>query len=281
MKYALEVTNLIKQLDTFQLGNINMVLEPGYIMGLIGPNGAGKTTLLQTILGLYRPTEGSVKICGYDNVEQEAAAKAQIGFILDDDLFLEHLSVMDNAHIYGRYYPTWNWKLFEQYGKQFELNLKKPLKKLSKGGRMKFQLAFALSHNAKLLVFDEPTSGLDPVFRKDLLGIMCDIISEGERSILYSTHLTNELDQVADYITFLQNGKQIFSLSYEEVMERYALMKGSADQIGNLEDAAVVGKRMTEVAAEALIRRDLTPVPQGLLLQKPTLEDILYYSIQG
>lgn len=281
MDYILEISNLCKQLEQFQLENINIVLEPGYIMGLIGPNGAGKTTLILTLLGLYKPQEGSVKICGYDITDQEREAKSEIGFVLDENPFLEDVSALNNAKMYGRYYPKWNQNTFEDYCNLFEVNIKKPLKKLSKGTKMKFQLAFALSHDAKLLVFDEPTAGLDPVFRRELIEIMCDIISDGERSIIYSTHLTNELDKIADYITFIQNGKQLFSLSKEELMERYTLVRGSHKEIVSLDNGIVIGKKLGENFAEALIRKDILAVPEGLLLVKPTIEDIMYYSVQS
>lgn len=279
MEYAFEITELYKRLDAFELGSINLKLEPGYIMGLVGPNGAGKTTLLLTLLGLYRPNEGSIHIFGYDMKEQEKEAKARIGFVLEENPFLEYYSAKDNARMYGGYYPEWDQKTFEKYCRQFELNTKKPLKKLSKGNQMKFQLAFALSHHARLLVFDEPTSGLDPVFRRELIEIMCDIISEGDRSILYATHLTEELDKIADFITFLYNGKQQFSSSKEELMEQYGLVRGSARDVATLEPKLVVGKRITETTAEALIRREEFPVPEHLTILQPTIEDIMYYTL--
>ncbi len=278
MEYAFEIKDMYKRWDAFELGSINMKLEPGYIMGLVGPNGAGKTTLLLTLLGLYRPAEGSINIFGYDMKDREKEAKAQIGFVLDENPFLDYYSAKDNVRMYGGYYPEWDQKTFDKYCKRFELNTKKPLKKLSKGNQMKFQLAFALSHNARLLVLDEPTAGLDPVFRRELIEIMCDIISEGDRSILYSTHLTEELDKIADFITFLYNGRQQFSVSKEELMEQYGLLRGSARDIAELESGLVVGKRITETTAEALIRRD-TIAPKQLTILQPTIEDIMYYTL--
>lgn len=279
MEYALEVTGLHRRLETFELANINFMLEPGYIMGLIGPNGAGKTTLIHTLLGLYKPTEGSVRIFGYDLLEQEREAKSQIGFALDENPYAMNLSAGDNVSMYGRYYPNWDKNAFYRYCRQFELNTKKPLKKLSKGNQMKFQLAFALSHNARLLVFDEPTSGLDPVFRRDFKEIMCDIISEGERSILFSTHLTEELDKIADFITFLYNGKQLFSYSKEELMEQYSLIRGSEQEIRELGRGLIVGIRNRESMTEALIRKDRIELPTSVSLLQPTLEDIMYYTV--
>ncbi len=281
MEYAFEITNMYKRLDAFELGSINMKLEPGYIMGLVGPNGAGKTTLLLTLLGLYQPNEGSIQVFGYNMKEQEKEAKVRIGFVLEENPFLEYYSAKDNARMYGGYYPRWDQKTFEKYCKQFEVNIKKPLKKLSKGNLMKFQLAFALSHNARLLVFDEPTSGLDPVFRRELTEIMCDIISEGDRSIIYSTHLTEELDKIADFITFIYNGKQQFSSSKEELMEQYGLVRGSARDIAALEAKLMVGKRITETTAEALVRREDTVAFNHLTIVQPTIEDIMYYTLNG
>ncbi len=281
MEYAFEIKDMYKRLDAFELGSINMKLEPGYIMGLVGPNGAGKTTLLLTLLGLYQPDEGSIHIFGYDMKDQEKEAKTRIGFVLDENPFLDYYSAKDNARMYGGYYPRWDQNTFEKYCRQFELNTKKPLKKLSKGNQMKFQLAFALSHNARLLVLDEPTSGLDPVFRRELIEIMCDIISEGDCSIIYSTHLTEELDKIADFITFLYNGKQQFSSSKEELMDQYGLVRGSARDIVALEEQLVVGKRITETTAEALIRKENAVAIDHLTVLQPTIEDIMYYTLNG
>lgn len=281
MKYLLEVKNLVKLIDNFELGTINFNLEPGYIMGLIGPNGSGKTTLIQTILGLYQQKEGDIIIAGYNLVKEEKKAKDQIGFVLEDNIFLEELNAIDNARLYGKYYSNWNQNIFERYCKQFEINIKKPLKKLSKGTNTKFQLAFALSHDAKLLVFDEPSAGLDPVFRKELIEIMCDVISEGDKSIIFSTHLTDELDKIADFITFIYNGIQIFSLSKEEMQERYCIVKCSEQQLKLLNNVRIIGKKIHENYSEALILRNNIGAEIGLEIQRPTIEDIMYYTVNG
>lgn len=278
MEYALEVSGMSKRLDSFELSNINFRMEPGYIMGLVGPNGAGKTTFIHTLLGLYKPTEGTIRVFGYDLLTQEREAKAQIGFALDENPFAADLSAKDNARMYGRYYPSWDQKMFDRYCRQFELNTKKPLKKLSKGNQMKFQLAFALSHDAKLLVFDEPTAGLDPVFRREITEIMCDVISEGERSILFSTHLTEELDKIADYLTFLYNGRQQFCSSKEELMEQYSLVRGSEEEMEAL-GSRIVGRRIRETMTEALVRKDHVEIPSSLTSLQPTIEDIMYYTV--
>lgn len=281
MDYILEVNNVVKKIDNFELGTIDFNLKPGYIMGLIGPNGAGKTTLIQTILGLYQCQEGNIKICGFDLSQEEKQAKDQLGFILDDNIFLDNLNGSENAKLYGKYYSNWNPTVFQKLCKQFEVNLLKPLKKLSKGNKTKFQLAFALSHGAKLLVFDEPAAGLDPVFRKELLEIMSDIIFQGDKSIIFSTHLTHELDKIADYITFLLNGKQIFSLSKDEMEEQYRLVKGNEKQMNSLSEVRIIGKKVHMNYSEALVLNQNLKNDNGLMIMRPNIEDIMYYTVNG
>jgi ABC-2 type transport system ATP-binding protein len=280
VEYILEVNNIIKKVNNFELGTINFKLEPGYIMGLIGPNGAGKTTLIQTILGLYQKQEGDIRICDYDLEQEAGKAKDHMGFILDEELFLEYLSAEENAKMYGKYYSKWDPILFDKLCKRFEVDRKKPLKKLSKGNKTKFQLAFALSHGADLFVFDEPAAGLDPVFRKELMEIMCDLIFEGDKSILFSTHLTDELDKIADYITFLYNGKQIFSLSKEEMSERYRLVKGTKQQLANIKDSQIIGRKIYDSYVEALVKNENLESSE-LIISRPNIEDIMYYTENG
>jgi ABC-2 type transport system ATP-binding protein len=277
MDYILELSNLEKRFDSFCLENINIKLEPGYIMGLIGENGAGKTTLIFSILGLHTLTDGNVKVCGYDLKGDEKLAKSQMGFVLDDTPFLMQYNSETNAKMYSSYYKDWDQEKFYSYCKQFELDIKKPLKKLSKGNKMKFQLAFALSHHARLLVMDEPTAGLDPVFRRELIDIMSDVISDGDTSILFSTHLTDDLDKIADYITYLHKGKQYFSLSKEEMRDRYVLIKGTKDRINTLDNELIIGKKVHESFTEVLIHIDQYELPTGFVIEKPTIEEIMYF----
>lgn len=279
MKHIVKVNDLLVRFDYFELGSINIKLEPGYIMGLIGPNGAGKTTLLQTLLGLYNPTEGNIHICGYDRILQGKEAKSHMGFVLDNSVFRSQLSAKDNGRLFGSFYPSWNQTIFSNYCNKFGVNLKKPLKRLSKGTVTKFQLAFALSHDADLILLDEPSAGLDPVFRRELIEIMEDVIADGEKSIIYSTHLTEELDQIADYITLLVKGKQIFSLSKEELMDRYCILKGTDEQIKNIDQTKVIGKRFGESYSEALVLKNEKEQYNELQYFQPSIEDILCYTV--
>ncbi|WP_310604332.1 ABC transporter ATP-binding protein [Anaerosporobacter sp.] len=276
MEYILEVENVYKKLDKFSLENIDFKLEPGYIMGLIGQNGSGKTTLINTILGLYQKTTGDVRVCGHNLCMDESRAKGEIGFVLDENPFLEDISSLDNARIYAPYYKNFDMDMFLKYCSRFDVDPKRKLKKLSKGTIIKFQLAFALSHEARLLIMDEPASGLDPVFRRELTEIMYDAILNGEKSILFSTHLTEEIDMVADYVTLIHEGKQMLSTSKEELFESYRIIKGSEEKIQMLQ-SSVIGKKVTPYSVEAMVRNEESILNRGCQIEIPTIADFMYY----
>ena len=279
MSYALEVENVGKSYEKFTLHDINFRLEEGLIMGLIGTNGAGKTTLIRMILGLLKKN-GTIKICGFDTEQDEKKAKDLCGFILDDNPFLKPVSAIGNARMFGPYYSGWDEEKFLSYCKKFDVNVKKPLMKLSQGTITKFQLAFALSHNAKLLVFDEPSAGLDPIFRRELIDLMYEIIMEGDRSVIFSTHLTQDLDNVADYITMLHNGEQLFSMSKDDLLDKYLLVRGRKEQLLQLPSSSVVGREDKETFSEALIHNSGNILETQLTIMRPTIEDIMCYLVK-
>lgn len=278
----LSVNELSKSFLGFELHNINFELPKGYLMGLIGPNGAGKSTLIKTILNIYRPDFGSVTINGYDLRTQEDKAKDCVGTILDENFFEENLSLKDNANLFGSYFSDYSYPLFENYCKQFDLDPKKKLKKISKGMHMKFQLAFALSHQARLLLLDEPTASLDPSFRKELRSILSDLIQDGEHSILLSTHITEDLDQLADYIIFLNEGSQVLYKNKEELMQSYLLVACEDYKLSLVPKELIIWSETTTYGSKALIQnKRMSNLPDGLQLTRPTLEDIVYYMVKG
>lgn len=280
----LEIKNLSKKFKTFELDNVSFKLEPGYIMGFIGPNGAGKSTTIKLIMNLLKKDFGEIKVFNKDHIEFEKEIKNRIGFVYDEPYFYEDLTIKQMKNIIAPFYKEWDEKLFNRYIKDFDLDLNQKIKKLSKGMKMKFSLAIALSHNADLIIMDEPTSGLDPVFRREILDILYNIIQDEKKSIFFSTHITTDLEKIADYITFINKGKVVFSKSKDEILESYRIIKGGNNLLDMDTRKKFIGLRETKVGFEGLVEN-----PQKLkrlfgndvIIERPTLEDIMVYSVRG
>ena len=273
-----KIVNSKEEKKTFTLSDFHFSMEPGYIMGIVGKNGAGKTTLINTILGLYKPESGSIAVAGFDRVTEAVEAKKQMAFVTDVCLFPLDLSPKAIGKTFGPLYSGFDYKKYENYCKRFELPMKKSLRYQSKGMRIKMQLAFCLSYDARLYVFDEPSAGLDPIFRKELLDLFFEIVEDGTKSIILSTHLTEDLDRIADYILYVEDGKQNFFMEKEELVSKFKLIKGSRGQV-NYYNKYVVGRKDEDIFSEALV---LMPeenfefrVPVEVSL--PTIEDIMVY----
>ncbi len=281
MTYLLEVNNLEKKLENIHLKSISINLNPGYIMGLIGVNGSGKTTLIKTILNLYKKDSGSIKINGISMETNEKEAKNLIGFVLDENMFEDSITVLKNAKLFGNLYSNFDLKLFYKFCERFDVPLKKKLGKLSTGLKTRFQLAFALSHDAKLFIMDEPSAGLNPNFRKDLISCMQEIVEDGTRSILFSTHITEDLDKIGDYIVLINNGEIFFSLNKEELLEKYLIVKGTKEQIENLNCSHIIYREYGDYHNCAFIEKIFSDNYSGLEVKMPVIEDIIYYLEKG
>jgi len=229
MEYALEIRNLRKEYPGFTLRDVSFALPRGHIMGLIGPNGAGKTTVIKLVLNVVRRAAGEIRIFGLDNLGHEREAKARTGFVLDESPFYGYLKPGGIASVVAPFYPTWDAARFEALCREFELPLGRRVNALSRGMKMKLALAVALAHGAELILLDEPTSGLDPVFRRELLDRLQGLIQDGRTSVLFSTQITSDLERVADFITCLRDGELLFSASREDVLDRWALVKGGPE----------------------------------------------------
>jgi len=282
----LKVNGICKRIGSFRLEDISFHLPKGYIMGLIGPNGSGKTSLIHMILGLTYPERGSIQIEGRDFKDYERENKDAIGYILAEQVFDYDLSINRLANYYGSFYSHYEENVFQRYAREFGLDLKQKGKKLSKGEKFKFQYAFALAHHPTLLVLDEPTANFDPEFRSYFLKLMSQFVSDGEHSILISTHLTAELDRLADYITFLHKGKMVFSQDKESIMETYRLVSGEDYKINLIKKEYVVYKEKGIYGTKALVKGDrfkhYTEKYDGqLTLEIPNIEDIMYFTIKG
>lgn len=283
MEYILEVKNLRKEFKNFTLKDINLNLEPGYIMGFIGPNGAGKSTTIKLIMNLLKKDGGEIKVFGKDHIKFEKEIKDKIGFVYDENYYYENLTIEQMKNIVAPFYSQWDDHKFNYYIREFDLKLKSKIKTLSKGMKMKFSLAIALSHNADLIIMDEPTSGLDPVFRREILDILYSIIQDERKSIFFSTHITTDLEKIADYITFINKGEIVFSKTKDEVLETYAIVKGGTNLLNKNNRKQFIGLRETSVGFEALIDNTEEIKKQfgnNVLIEKASLEDIMVYSVR-
>ncbi|MEH7254605.1 ABC transporter ATP-binding protein, partial [Neobacillus niacini] len=216
--------------------------------------------------------------------ENTKEIKQRIGFVYDESHFYEEFSLEKNKRIFAPFYNNWDDETFYTYTKKFDLPLKKKVKQLSKGMKMKFAIAIALAHHPELIILDEPTAGLDPVFRRELLDILLEIIQDEKKSVFFSTHITTDLEQVADFITFINNGEIIFSKEKEAIFEDYLIVKGPRELAEKIQSLNPVGMRKSDVSIEALITdvRNAKPLlPEGVHIERPTLEDIMYYTVKG
>ena len=281
MKPLLEISHLDKQIGTLHLQDISFTLEPGYIFGLIGRNGSGKTSLIRTILNLYHKDSGAIVVngCPMDSMEHEA--KDQIGFVLDEFIFEEKLSISANGRYFGSTYSKYDHSLFLQFCERFNLDPKQKTGRLSKGQKTRFQLAFALSHQAKLFIMDEPAAGLDPLFRRELTGYMQELVEDGTRSVLFSTHLTADLDQIGDYIALLDEGRFCFCMDKESLRERFVLLEGTEQQIRSLHSPKILAAVHEQYGSTALAEFPDPSMTEGLAVSCPTLAELLFYLRKG
>lgn len=281
---AIELRNLTKAYPGFTVGHVTLDVKQGYITGLIGPNGVGKSTLIKMMVGLIRPDSGSVKILGCEMPRQEIDIKHRIGIVSDDCFYYEHLTIRDTKKMIAPFYKKWNEKKFNSYLEQFELSPKKKIKDLSRGMKVKLSLAVALSHEAELLIMDEPTSGLDPVFRRELLDLLADMMQDERNSIIFSSHITTDLDRIADYIAFINRGKLVFNEAKDEVLDRYAIVKGGSELLDSDIRNKFVGIRETAVGFEGLVdnRQEAAQLfGNYAVFEKPSLEEIIYFTTKG
>jgi ABC-2 type transport system ATP-binding protein len=250
---AIRIRGLRKRYRGFTLKDVDLDVPRGYVTGLIGPNGAGKTTLIKLVMNLVRRDAGTISVLGLDNLADEVAVKSRIGFIYDEPPFYPDVSLADSARAVGPFYPNWSDRRFAELAVRFDLPLCKRFKALSHGMKMKFALAVALSHEADLLLMDEPTAGLDLAFRRELLNELGAILQDERKSVLFSTHITADLERIADYVTFIRDGAIVFTLPKDELRERWGVVRADRATISRLPAAIVKGRRERPHGVEALV----------------------------
>lgn len=276
---ALSVTGLTKHYDSgFTLDDVTFDLPSGYIMGLVGPNGAGKSTLIKLILNMTTRDAGRIEVLGLDAIADEEQAKEQLGVVLDSSYFIEYMTVDAVERTSSPMYPLWDHNLFDAYLRRFGLGRNKKIKDLSRGMQMKLMLAVALSHDAKLLILDEPTSGLDVLSRDELMDILSDYVADGGHSVIFSTHITADLERCADFLAYITSGMLYYSGPKDEFEDAFRLVKGGPDELTDGLQRAMVGIRTYATGFDALVRtQDIPHIggTDGLLTQHASIEDVI------
>jgi ABC-2 type transport system ATP-binding protein len=276
--YALELRGVAKRYRGFAIKDVSFSIPRGFVCGLIGPNGAGKTTIIKLIMNLVRREAGEIRVLGLDNRRDEVAVRSRIGFVYDTPGFWDDQSLDAHRRALGLFYPAWSNETFERLAAEFRLSLGQKFGKLSHGMKMKFALAMALSHDADLLILDEPTAGLDPVFRRELLQRLSALLQDEKKSVLLSTHITSDLERVADYIVFVRRGEIAFSLPRTELLDAWAVVRGDPGVLGRLNPALVRGHRAGACGLEVLVsdgRAAGREAGASAVVERPTLDDVM------
>ena len=283
MKNCIEIKGLCKSYGDFSLNNINLTLPGGSILGLIGENGAGKTTTIKCILNLIRRDAGEITVLGHDNIREEKLAKQDIGLVLDECFFHDTLRPLDVGRVLAPAYKNWDQALFRDYLDKFSLPEKKLIKGFSRGMKMKLSLTAALAHHPKLLILDEATAGLDPVIRDEILDEFLGFIQDEDHAILMSSHITSDLEKVADYIAYIHQGEVVLSDAKDAILDSYGRVGCTAAQLEAIAPDDVLRVRKGSFGCEALVkdRAAFARKYPMLLVERTTLEDIMLFVGKG
>lgn len=278
---AIELKNVTKRYDGFTLDNVSFNVPKGCIMGFIGQNGAGKTTTIKSLLHIINIDEGKIGLLGLDHIRDENEIKKHIAAVFDELPFHDMFTARDMARIFEGIYPEWDNDTYKSYLERFELPVKKKIGQFSKGMKMKLQIACALSHNAELLIMDEATTGLDPVVRDEILHIFQEYLLGGERSVLMSSHITSDLEKIADMVTFIDKGKILLTGFKDEMIEQHGILKCSKEELGSIDPEDIVSTRLNSFGAEVMISdREAAMIKySGAVIDIASLDDIMLYYV--
>ena len=282
MDNILEVSGLNKRYGDFALKDLSFYLPDGCITGFVGVNGAGKTTTLRSILGLTNKVSGNINFFGMNMDGNESKIKDRIGIVLDEGGFYDELTLSEMKNVIAPAYRNWCEQDFIDYMEQFSLNPKQKINTLSKGMRMKYALALALSHKAELLIMDEPTSGLDPLVRSQLLNILKDYMGKGGKGVFFSTHITSDLEKIADMLIMIDGGEIVFQEEKDQLLDSYRIIKGSTEKLNtdtrkyflNIEESAFGFTGITKQGSDVMEHM------QDALTERPTIEDIMLANVE-
>ena len=275
----IEIHGLCKNFEKFKLQNVDITLEEGFIMGFIGKNGAGKSTTLKTALNIMRSDGGTVSLCGMSMPENEIEIKSQTGYVFGGVDFYSENKIKVITDITKGFYKNWDENRYQELCRRFEIDESKKFKQLSSGMKVKYSLAIAMSHNARLLILDEPTSGLDPAARDDVICLLQEFIEDGKHSVLFSTHITSDLEKCADYITYIKEGKILATSEKEAFKKSYILVAGKKEQLTPEIEPKIIGLHTHQLGFEGMMTAENTEIAKAasLEIKEPLLEDIMIH----
>ncbi|KGR81371.1 ABC transporter ATP-binding protein [Lysinibacillus boronitolerans] len=276
---AIEIHDLHKGFEGFFLKNISFSVPQGTVMGFVGENGAGKSTTIKCMLNLLKKEYGEILLFGKDHVEHELSIKNDIGVVFDDLHVPETLNATQLDKIMSKVFQTWDSGYYFERLAQFKVPKRKKIKELSRGMRMKLSIALALAHHPKLLILDEPTSGLDPIIRDEILDLFLAFMQDETHSILFSSHITSDLEKIADYITLIHNGEILLSESKDALLYEYGIFKGNSEEVNDLPKHAILRTRPGTFGIEALVLKK--EVNEAFRLERPSIEDIMLFFVKG
>ncbi|MGE7110825.1 ABC transporter ATP-binding protein [Lysinibacillus sp. NPDC047702] len=276
---AIEIHDLHKSFEGFSLKDVSFSVPQGTVMGFVGENGAGKSTTIKCMLNLLKKEYGEILLFGKEIVEHELTIKNDIGVVFDDLHVPETLNATQLDKFMKKVFKTWDSGYYFERLVQFKIPERKRVKELSRGMRMKLSIALALAHHPKLLILDEPTSGLDPIIRDEILDLFLAFMQDETHSILFSSHITSDLEKIADYITFIHNGEILFSEGKDVLLYEYGIFKGSNEEVNAIPEHAILRKRNGAFGVEALVLKN--EVNEVFSLEKPSIEEIMLFYVKG
>ena len=281
--YSLKVENLTKKYDDFLLDKVSFYVPKGNIVGLIGENGAGKSTTINTMLDIIERDSGDIYILDSEKNKVNNEIREKIGVVFDGNNFPEDLTPQKLNNVLTRIYKNWEDKTFFEYIEKFNLPKTKKIKNFSKGMKMKLSISVALSHNAELLILDEATSGLDPIVRDDILDILLDFVQDENKSILISSHITSDLEKVADYIVFIHKGKVIFEETKDNLIYDYGIMKCKQKDFSSIDKEDIIRFRKMDYGYEILVKNknELERKYPNMVMDNIKIEDIMLMYVKG
>lgn len=281
---SIEISNVTKTLNEFELNIENLNIEKGFITGFIGPNGSGKTTTIKLILNMIFKDSGSIKIFGKEYKSDDIDIKQMIGYVGDVSGYIPEAKLKDIKKGISVFYKNWDEKVYQKYVEKFKLNENKRYKDLSKGQQKKFELVMALSHHPKIIIMDEPTANLDPLVRNEFLEILQEHIEKEEATVFYSTHITSDLDKVSDYLVFIYNGKIILKGERDIILDNHRIIRGNKNLIDNDTKKELVSFKENQFGFEGLtsnVKSAYEVFGEEVVYDKANLEDILMYYTRG